>query len=438
MLPAAAAETACGLSTKNTYNHGLFILDLAHMPGGACGTWPAFWMLGPDWPNNGEIDILEGVNSQTLNSMAMHTDDGCSITSTGAFSGNMQTDDCNTYATDQATNAGCAIDSQDSKSYGNGFNSNGGGVYATEWTSEAISIWFFTRDAIPSDIASGNPDPSNWGLPQGQFTGNCNIDDHVKDQQLVFDVTFCGDWAGAVWSTDATCSTQASTCQDYVQNTPSAFQDTYWLINSLKVYTDNGASSSQTATSSAVTASQTATATSTYGSGLPTITTFVTITSSAYSTAGVSTESTYNTASTTYETSSSIYTYTPSSAPTTYTTYTASYTSQYTTESAPTTFTTYTASYTSQYTPSSAPTTYATPTASYTSQSVTESATITTAPSPTATWSSSAEAWNTWSNGGGWGGNGNGNPQGNGGNGGNGNGGGWGGHGGGGGWKRNI
>ena len=33
-------------STKQ-YTHGLVILDLEHMPGSACGIWPAFWMTGP-------------------------------------------------------------------------------------------------------------------------------------------------------------------------------------------------------------------------------------------------------------------------------------------------------------------------------------------------------------------------------------------------------
>ncbi len=267
------------IASKNTYQHGLVILDLAHMPAGACGTWPAFWMLGEDWPYNGEIDIIEGVSAQTSNNMAMHTDAGCTITNTGAFSGSLETANCDVNAAGQATNAGCSIRSADDSSFGSGFNSNGGGVYATEWTSEAVSIWFFSRDAIPSDITSGNPDPSGWGLPQGQFTGGCDIDDKVRNQQLVFDVTFCGDWAGGVWSTDSTCSAKASTCQDFVQNNPSAFQDTYWLINSLKVYSENGAEPSATQTSAIVTTVATSAGTDTGVPAATSVTTFVTLTS---------------------------------------------------------------------------------------------------------------------------------------------------------------
>jgi hypothetical protein len=42
--------------SKAAYNKGVFLLDLEHMPTG-CGTWPAYWMVGPDWPNSGEIDV---------------------------------------------------------------------------------------------------------------------------------------------------------------------------------------------------------------------------------------------------------------------------------------------------------------------------------------------------------------------------------------------
>ncbi|KEF63549.1 endo-1,3(4)-beta-glucanase [Exophiala aquamarina CBS 119918] len=241
------------ISSKKSYNHGLFVLDLAHMPAGACGTWPAFWLLGPDWPNNGEVDIIEGVNTQSVNNMALHTSPGCTITHTGAFSGALETDNCDINAAGQGNNVGCSIRSASSNSFGNGFNSNGGGVYATEWTSEAISIWFFPRNAIPSDLVNGTPDPSGWGQPSGQFTGGCNIDDKFKDQKMIFDVTFCGDWAGSVWSTDTTCGPQASTCQSFVQSNPSAFKDTYWLVNSLRVYSDNGAAPAPTQSQPGVT-----------------------------------------------------------------------------------------------------------------------------------------------------------------------------------------
>lgn len=40
--------------SDNTYQNGLFILDLKHMPAG-CGTWPAYWLLGPNWPYTGEV-----------------------------------------------------------------------------------------------------------------------------------------------------------------------------------------------------------------------------------------------------------------------------------------------------------------------------------------------------------------------------------------------
>jgi hypothetical protein len=59
----------------------------------------------------------------------------------------------------------------------------------------------------------------------------------------VFDTTFCGDWAGNVWSGDTVCGSQAPSCQSFVQNNPSAFTDAYWLVNSLKFYQWNGQAS---------------------------------------------------------------------------------------------------------------------------------------------------------------------------------------------------
>lgn len=241
------------LTSKASYNTGLVILDLAHMPGSICGTWPAFWMVGPSWPSSGEIDIIEGVNTQTGNSMTLHTGPGCSISAgSNLFAGSIATDNCDINAAGQSASSGCSIAESSSSSYGDGFNSNQGGVYATEWTDSIINIYFFPRGSVPSDISS-SPDPSSWGTPTASF-GNptsCAVENFFKNQQIVFDMTFCGDWAGAVWGTDSTCSAKASTCQDYVQNNPSAFQDSYWSVNSLQVFTSDGQSSSNvTATSS--------------------------------------------------------------------------------------------------------------------------------------------------------------------------------------------
>lgn len=59
---APGGRSSIRLESKKSYTRGLFILDLDHMPGSICGTWPAFWLLGSgNWPQNGEIDIIEGL-----------------------------------------------------------------------------------------------------------------------------------------------------------------------------------------------------------------------------------------------------------------------------------------------------------------------------------------------------------------------------------------
>jgi hypothetical protein len=153
-----------------------------------CRTRPdrSSWLVGPDWPFNGEIDIIEGVNSQASNDMTLHTGPGCSMSNNGGSSGTMTTPNCYVNAPGQSTNAGCQITTTNTQSYGAGFNAMGGGVYATEWTSEYIDIHFFPRGNIPSDISSGNPDPSTWGTALASFSGgNCGIDTFFKNQQIV-------------------------------------------------------------------------------------------------------------------------------------------------------------------------------------------------------------------------------------------------------------
>jgi hypothetical protein len=142
------------------------------------------WTSGPDWPNNGEIDIIEGVNRQVGDATSLHTGDSCTINNSG-FTGSLQTSNCYTNAQSQTSNAGCGISSQDPTSYGDGFNVAGGGVYAMEWTSTAISIWFFSSAEVHQGVTSGKPDPSTWGDPTARFAGNCDIDSHFANHNIV-------------------------------------------------------------------------------------------------------------------------------------------------------------------------------------------------------------------------------------------------------------
>jgi len=223
------------ITSKNAYTHGLIILDLEHMPDGQCGSWPAFWTFGPNWPNSGEIDIIEGVNRQNTNLMSLHTKSGCIIKDNQDYTGHLWRTNCG-----RSDNSGCSFGTYDTRTYGDGFNAIGGGVYATEWTSNFISIWFFPRSGIPTDITNGNPNPSTWGKPLAKFSGS-NFDAFIRNNKIVFDITFCGDWAGSAWESDKACTARAPSCKEYVRRNPEAFKNAYWLINSLKVYRDSEA-----------------------------------------------------------------------------------------------------------------------------------------------------------------------------------------------------
>ncbi|KAI2474517.1 Glycoside hydrolase family 16 protein [Pyrenophora tritici-repentis] len=116
------------------------------------------------------------------------------------------TKNCDVGAEDQSKNAGCSIKHPSTQSYGAGLNAAGGGVFATQWTDKAISMYFFPRNAIPKDVLGKSPDPSGWGKPAAKFQGGCDIKSMFKQQQIVFDTTFCGQWAGekSVWN-NGTC-----------------------------------------------------------------------------------------------------------------------------------------------------------------------------------------------------------------------------------------
>lgn len=138
--------------------------------------------------------------------------------------GALQTPNCDTASN---YNTGCSILSPSTNTYGSGFNTIAGGVYATEWTSSYIKVWFFPRNAIPYNIKTGKPEPSTWNTPQAYFKGgpSCNIDSHFKKHQIIFDTTFCGAYGDGAWGSDPTCSRFGTSCENFVAGNPEAFKN---------------------------------------------------------------------------------------------------------------------------------------------------------------------------------------------------------------------
>ncbi|KAF2498311.1 hypothetical protein BU16DRAFT_558378 [Lophium mytilinum] len=232
----ARGRPSVRLESKATYTHGLFVLDLNHLPVG-CGVWPAWWTVGKDWPNNGEIDILEGVNLMTANKPSAHTSAGCTITGSNQTA-TLSQPDCSPAA---PGNIGCGSAMVEPNSYGAGFNAAGGGIYAMEWTSAAIRIWFWPHGSVPPSLYTPNPKPDEFGIPGASFAGpGCDIDEHFKQHQIVFDTTFCGAYGGNTFEANG-CPMSVpgdglGSCVAYVAGHPEEMKEAFWDINSLHVF----------------------------------------------------------------------------------------------------------------------------------------------------------------------------------------------------------
>ncbi|GAA5956289.1 hypothetical protein JCM3765_005619 [Sporobolomyces pararoseus] len=236
------------LVSKQTFSGGgLFVFDVNNIPA-AQGAWAALWFTGSNWPQQGEIDVIEGVHETTMNALSTHTSSGCSMQTSGFYGTFMmqgpQKNDCDARATNSQ---GCGVRSKSKVSYGPAFNKKGGGVYALQWSSSGIKIYFWPRNSIPSDIKSGKPKPSSkWGQPHFlNSASSCNPFKKFSDLMLVINVNLCGQWAGSLWGSSLSYAGQAqspqsitghSTCESFVQNNGHAFKNAYWGINSIKIY----------------------------------------------------------------------------------------------------------------------------------------------------------------------------------------------------------
>jgi len=202
----AGPRESIRLEGKKRFNRGLFVIDIRHMPVG-CGAWPAFWLTDEaNWPVNGEIDMVEGVNFQNEAKTALHTTKGCDMSDvpTGTMTGTWdmavgipdkktgipdmtfhEAKNCFVYDSHQWLNQGCVAIDTSGDSLGAPLNKKGGGLFAMEWdpSYRHIRTWVFSpHTSVPKNLVEAirtaseeseservKPNPDEWPLPYGYF-----------------------------------------------------------------------------------------------------------------------------------------------------------------------------------------------------------------------------------------------------------------------------
>jgi len=176
------------------------------------------------------------VNLQPANQMALHTQTGCTqatgITQTGT-TGNPNCDN------NSSSGAGCTVIDANANSYGAPFAAAGGGVWVTEFAETGVNIWFFSRANVPSSLATDSIDTSTFGTPSGSWpSSSCNPSQFFKEQELVIDITLCGDWAGVASILQATCPALqgTNTCYSTYVLDPANYATAYFELASVKLF----------------------------------------------------------------------------------------------------------------------------------------------------------------------------------------------------------
>lgn len=234
-LNAGANRNSVRITSKKGYATGLMLFDVAQMPHG-CSVWPALWTVGGNWPNGGEIDIVENVNNATFNQLTLHTGASTSCSTNAVPQSAVSTSFMNRgCASSPSANAGCGYQDQSETAFGAGFNAAGGAVYALLIDANSgTTIWQFPRNkGIPSDITSGKPNPTSWGTPKATWpsSDSCKTNEVISKQNIVFDITLCGGWAAA----DYPNSGCPGSCSDMVKD-PTNYNLAVWKVNSVKIY----------------------------------------------------------------------------------------------------------------------------------------------------------------------------------------------------------
>eukprot|EP00435_Cladocopium_sp_Y103_P073635 s36_g44.t1 len=172
------------IETKASWKNFLSIFKFSHVPYG-CGVWPALFTLADhgQWPNGGELDMLEYVNMD-VSKASFHTGGSCTLDPskvneygsmpdrtwagwTDRTGRNKMNYDCVTNYPDRL---GCAPNKW-MKSAQNWAQSPG--VLATQWTEDFIKLFYIPEHEIPQERVQNcrAVDPlKEWlGMARGRY-----------------------------------------------------------------------------------------------------------------------------------------------------------------------------------------------------------------------------------------------------------------------------
>ncbi|KAK0501620.1 endo-beta-glucanase [Armillaria luteobubalina] len=229
--PAGAGRDSVRIQSNKQYgSNTVMVFNMRHMPQG-CGTWPAVWTVAVPWPTMGEIDIVEGSTTRriTRRLYTLLKAAQCRIRETKLESCLRLIVMLQLMATLVVVFKFQTHSAMDQLSITM--------VEDVERTDTFIKIWFWSRNSnnIPADVLNGdlNVNTDAWGAPFANFPNtSCSITDRFSAHNIIINLTFCGDWAGNVYST----SNCPSSCIDFVNNNPAAFVDAYFDFAWIKVY----------------------------------------------------------------------------------------------------------------------------------------------------------------------------------------------------------
>ncbi|KAF2122091.1 concanavalin A-like lectin/glucanase domain-containing protein [Lophiotrema nucula] len=226
------------VESHDEFSSGLLIADIEHLPGNACGLWPAFWLLFDLRSDYSEIDIIEGVSLDTADEITLYTDNECYVDLRTDMIGTEENNYCRGPNHDQGVTADLTLfEGRDVTRKSCGVKAPKGGVWALLLDENNIKVWFFGRCRIPEDISKDKPDPSGWGTPIMKLgRGTCNIVEAWKKMKIVINITFCGHWPEGVWEVSGCAAKTKTECREYVAQNPKDFVEGYFLINWIKTF----------------------------------------------------------------------------------------------------------------------------------------------------------------------------------------------------------